>query len=177
MFGLGKTKIPLNDLADILAKIVLLPLEEPSEQDLIFRKQAAQVGVVQERFIFEIIAIQNFTIGAAINRERLEGRMTIETATALIKQVLLAIHRRLGESHALLQLGLGPEEAIDLLIKRAERYSEPTWGKGSIKDIRKFFAEFCGYPQSDVLERIGWSLTQIRGDEMGEFLRRKIKIV
>jgi len=52
-----------------------------------------------------------------------------------------------------------------------------SWGSGSIKDIRRFFAEFCGFPESEVLERIGWSLTRVRGDEMGEYLRRKVTIV
>lgn len=169
----------LNDLADILAKSVLQPLEDPSEQDLAFRKQAEQVGVNPKRFTFEVIAIQNYAFGQAINRERLEGRMTIETATALMEQVLRTIHRRLREttSFDLLQLGLGPQKAFDLMMERHDRYIQPAWGNGSIRDIRMFFAEFCGFPDSEVLERIGWSLAQVRGDELGEYLRRKVKIV
>jgi hypothetical protein len=179
VFGLGKTKIPLNDLADILAKNVLRPLEDPSEQDLMFRKQAEQVGVEPKRFTFEVIAIQLFATGAAINRERLEGRMTMETATALTKESLRATHRRLENTtnYDLLELGFDPEEAFDLMMERLERYSQPLWRNGSIRDVYRFFAEFCGFPESDVLERIGWSLTQVRGDEMGEFLMRRVKIV
>ena len=53
----------------------------------------------------------------------------------------------------------------------------PHGENGSITDVRRFFAEFCGFPNSDVLERIGWTLFAFSGDEMGEFLRRKVKII
>jgi hypothetical protein len=179
LFGLGKVKISLNNLSENMAMIALHPLENPSEDDLMLRKQAVQVGVDPKQFTFEVIAINTFTITQAINRERLEGRMTPEIAEALIVQVLRVIHRHLHEttSYDLLQLGLGPEEAFELMMERTERYAQPAWGKGPITEIRRFFAEFCGFPNSDVLERIGWILFQFRGDEMGEFLRRKVKII
>ena len=105
--------------------------------------------------------------------------MTLEIAEALIVQVSKVIHRRLHEStsYDLLLLGLGPEEAFELMMQRGERYAQPAWGKGSMTDIRLFFAEFCGFPNSDVLQRIGWFLFQIEGDGIGEFLRRKVKII
>ena len=179
VFGLGKVKISVNDLSERLASVALHPLENPSEDDLMLRNQAVQVGVDPKQFTFEVIAINNFTITQAINRERLEGRMTPEIAEALIVQVLKVTHRRLHEntSYDLLLLGLGPEEAFELMMQRGDRYSQPAWGKGSMTDIRLFFAEFCGFPNSDVLKRIGWILFQFRGDEIGEFLRRKVKVI
>jgi hypothetical protein len=178
LFGLGKIKVSLNDLSERLATVALQQLENPFEDDPMW-KQAMQVGVDPKQFTFEKIALVTFTITQAINRERLERRMTPETAAALIERLLQVIRRRLHETTSLdlLLLGLGPEEAFELMMDRGERYAQPAWGYGSMTDIRRFFAEFCGFPNSDVLERIGWILFQFRGDEMGEYLRRRVKII
>ena len=69
MFGLGKVKISLNDLSEGLARVALHPLVNPSENDLMLRKQAVQVGVDPKQFTFEVIAIKTYTITQAINRE------------------------------------------------------------------------------------------------------------
>lgn len=159
--------------------VALRPLDNPSQDDLKLRDQAVQVGVDPKKFTFEVIAINTYTVTQAINRERLEGRMATEKAAALIEKVLQVINRRLREttSYDLLLLGLDPDEAFELMMERAERYAQPAWGKGPITDVRRFFADFCGFPNSEVLERIGWILFAFRGDEMGEFLRLKAKII
>jgi hypothetical protein len=183
MFGLGKITVALSVLADSLAKSPLHLLDRcPVGKALIaqdvIRKQAVQVGVPPKRFIFEVIAITIFATTQAINRERLERRMTAETAEALIKQFILAIHERLHETstYDLQIIGLGPEEAFDLMMERSERYAQPGWGKGPVTDVRRFFAEFCGFPNSAVLEQVGWTLF-LEGDRTGEYLRRKVKII
>jgi hypothetical protein len=178
MFGFGKKNIPLDEAAALMAQVALLPLESPSPQDLSFRSQAITAGMDKNRFTFEVIALQVFAMGAAINRERLEGRLVPEKAERLVTGLIRDVHKRLRETtiYDLLELGLDPDQAIDLIMSRSSRYSEPSWGVGNIADIRQCFAEFCGMPNSDVLQRIGWSLMQVRGDGHGEWLR-KVKIV
>jgi len=178
LFGLGKVKVSLNDLPERLATVALRQLENPSEDDPMW-KEAKQVGVDRKQFTFEVIALATFTMTQVINRERLEGRMKPETAAAIIERLMQVIRRRLHDTTSLdlLLLGLGPEEAFELMMDRCERYAQPAWEHGSITDVRRFFAEFCGFPNSDALERIGWILFQFRGDEMGEYLRRRVKII
>ncbi len=176
MFGFGKKKVPTNVVAAMLAQVVLRPLEDPSEQDVIFQKRAVAAGMKEEDkccFTFEAIALSVYATNAAINRERLEGRMNPEQTVSLMKEFMRAVYDRLEKtkSYDLLRLELEPEAAMELIIKRGEIYAEPSWGRGTTDDIPRFFAKFCGIPDSDILKRIGWSLFQVRGDSNGEWLK------
>lgn len=172
MFGLGRTKVLLNDFASLMAQVALLPLENPSEQDLAFLKQPVGAGVGREMFAIEVIALQIYVMGAVINRERLEGRMRLEVAEPLVNEYLRAIHGRLQPltNAGSLLAGSGIDQVMEFVSKRGEAYSQPSWGHGSYKNIPLFFAKFCGVPESDVLQRIGWSLTVVRGDSHGDWL-------
>lgn len=178
MFGFGRKSLPLQTVAALMAQFALLPLENPSEQDLFFRKRATDVGMDPSRFTLEAIALQTCAMAGAINRERLEGRMTLEKEQALIPEFLRAVHNRLIEStaHDLLRSGLDPDGVFELFTSRAEPYSEPGWGRAAPEDIPRFFAELCGFPDSPVLRQIAWYLFFVRGDRTGDWLK-SIKIV
>lgn len=174
MFGMGRKAIPLKAVAESMAQVALMPLEAPNAEDLMFKQQAVAEKVNPDRFTLEVIALQTFALTAAINRERLEGRLKLQTQQALVMEFLHAVHRRLVESSAydLLRLGMDPDDTFELLTKRAERYSEPGWGRGTAADIPRFFAEFCGHADSSVLWQIGWHLGLVRGDLSGDWLKR-----
>ena len=99
--------------------------------------------------------------------------MKLKDAESLARELLRAIHNRLQETTAydFLLLGLDADEAVDLITRRTARYAEPSWGRGSPDDVQGFFAEFCGAPESDVLQQIAWSLVKIRGNGHGAWLR------
>jgi len=178
MFGHRRQAIPLKVVAASMAQMALMPLESPSDEDLQFRGQAVSTGVDQCRFTLEVIALQAFAMTAAMNRERVEGRLSLEKVQILVREFLLAIHKRLVETstYDLRQLGLDPDEAFEVFSNRADRYSKPGWGQGTIEDIPRFFAEFCGVPDSATLQQIGSYLVFVRGDLSGGWLR-SIKIV
>lgn len=152
---------------------MLTPLESPSGQDIRFRERAVGEGVGNDRFTFEVIALQAYVMGAIVNRERLEGRLKLSETEALCIELLRAIHVRLNETTAydILRLGIDADEAIDLIGQRAPRYAEPAWGRGHPDDVQRMFAEFCGAPESDILQQIAWSLVKIRGNGHGDWLR------
>ncbi|HVT95924.1 MAG TPA: hypothetical protein VHE33_00355 [Acidobacteriaceae bacterium] len=178
MFGIGRKSLPLHIVAASMAQVALTPLENPSEEDLSIRQQAVEAGMDPNRFTLEVIALQTFAMSAAINRERVEGRLKLEKAQPLVHEFLQEVHKRLVETTAydLLKLGLEPDDAFEVFLARAERYSKPGWGHGNPEDIPGFFAEFCGIADSLVLRQIGWRLTFIRGDLSGDWLK-SIKIV
>jgi hypothetical protein len=161
-----------------MAQLALRPLENPSEEDLGFREEAVEAGMDPNRFTLEVIALQAFAMTAALNRERVEGRMSLEKQQVLVREFLRAVHTRLVETptYDSLKLGLEPDEAFEVFTTRAERYSEPGWGQGVPEDIPRFFAEFCGLSDSHILRRIGWYLVFVRGDRSGDWLKG-IKIV
>lgn len=173
MFGLGKRKIPLNEVAGLLAQTLIMPIENPSEQDLSFRAEATKAGVDKNRFTFEAVALQAYAMAAAINSERLAGKLDSEKAELLIVGFMRDFNDRLRNSKHLdsLPQGLDPDEALELMSVRATRYSEPAWGHGSMHDVPRFFAEFCGVTESDALQRIGGSLMQARGNYYLDWLR------
>jgi hypothetical protein len=178
MFGLGRKSFTVHSVAASMAEMALLPLESPSEEDISFRRLATLEGMDPNHFTLEALALQTFAMSAAINRERVEGRLTLEKQQVLVPEFLRAIHKRLVESTAydLLSLGLDPDAAFDVFARRAERYSEPGWGQGTPTDIPRFFAEFCGLPDSQILRQIGSHLVFVRGDRSGDWLKR-IRIV
>lgn len=169
----ARSDVTTKDLAPVIAQMALLPLENPSEQDASFQGQAERVGVDRNRFIFEAVALQCYAMTAAINRERLEGRVPASVAELLVKQFIYAVHNRLQQtpSVVLTVLGLDPDSALELIMERGEKYAQPAHGHGSRADVWKFFADFCEHPGSGVLERIGWSLFQVRGDSSGDWLK------
>jgi len=173
-----KTKMTVEEVARVMAEAALLPLENPSKQDQMFQEQALTVGVEKKRFTFEAVALSTYSMAAIINRERLEGKISAEKTELLVMGFLRAINDRLRNTTIcdFILLGLGPDETFELMTERGARYSEPTWGRGKIDDIPRFFAEFCGFPDSDILERIGWSLIQVRGNYWGDWLRT-VKII
>lgn len=177
MFGVGRKTIPLQIVAASMAQVALMPLENPSEEDLQLRGRAVDAGMDPNRFTLEVVALQTFAMTAAINRERVEGRLKLEKQQVLVSEFLRAIHKRLVETstYDLLRLGLDSNDAFEVLAARAERYSEPGWGRGTPEDIPRFFAEFCGLPDSPVLREVAWYLTFVRGDHSGDWLR-SIKI-
>lgn len=178
MFGIGRKAIPLKSVAAWMAQVALMPLEAPSPEDVTLKQQAIGVGTDPGRFTLEAIALQVSMVAAAMNRERLEGRLKLETQQALTVEFLRAVHKRLSETktHDLLHLGLDPDDAFEALASRGERYSEPGWGRGTAADIPRYFAEFCGHADSPVLWQIGWHLGIVRGDLCGQWLKG-IKIV
>lgn len=166
VYGIRRATLPLKEVAAIMADMVLTPAHAPSEQDAAFERQAEEVGVPRERFAFEVVALQCYAMTQAIARERVEGRMDLTTQKLLTEEVLRGVHDRLRSN----PLGLDADTAMELIFQRGERYFEPAMGRGAMSDVQKFFAEFCGFPGSAVLERIGWSLFQVRGDMTGSWL-------
>jgi hypothetical protein len=148
MFGFLKKKVTMSNVAEVLAQMALMPLERPSDQDVAFNRQALNVGVGQDRFTLEVIALQVYAMGAAINRERLETRITTEQAKQLIEKLIQAVYRRLETTSKL--IGLSADAAIDLIMERGDRYVEPAWSDESPDAVRKLFAQFCGVPNSSV---------------------------
>lgn len=178
MFGIGRKAIPLKIVAASIAQVALTFLEHPSEEDLELKCRAVSAGTDPDRFTLEAIALQVCIMTAAMNRERLEGRLKLETQQTLIMEFLRAVHKRLVENttYDLLRLELDPDETFEVLTMRSERYSEPGWGRAAPEDIPRFFAECCGDADSPILKGIGWHLAFVRGDANGDWLRG-IKIV
>lgn len=160
-----------------MAQALLMPLESPSKQDLLFQAEAMMAGVDKDRFTFEAVALQAYAMGAAINSERLAGKLDSKKAELLLVSFLRAFHDRLRHDNHLdlLSPGLHPNEVLELMSERAASYSEPAWGRGSMHDVPRLFAEFCGITESEVLQRIGGSLMQVRGNYYRDWLQ-SIKI-
>jgi len=170
MFGLGKTAIALDQLAEVLANAAFRPLQSPTEQDIMFQNQAAAVGLDKTRFLMEAAALQYFAVAASINTRRLSGGIKSEQASSLMKAMVISHHRKFhNDLPATIQmdfllLGLDVDDAYDFIIRRSDDYAKPENFVAAHKQVPKLFAKLCGVPDpNDVLQRIGWSLFVIRG--------------
>jgi hypothetical protein len=169
----GRKKITTTELAGIIANIVLAPLVRPEPQNDMFRQQAVAAGAEPNRFAFEAVALQCYAFSTAIARERSEGRITGEIGEQLVKQFMGSVHEHIVARNGvrLAEVDLNPDDALELIMERGTKYVLWSYGQGDIHDIQKYFAEFCGVPGSDVVERIGWSLFLIRANAHGDWLK------
>jgi len=169
----GRKKVTTAELAGIIANIVLAPLVRPEPQDDIFRQQAVAAGAEPNRFAFEAVALQCYAFSTAIARERSEGRITGEIGEQLVRQFMRGVHELIvaRKGVRLTDVHLSPDDALELIMERGNKYVLWSYGQGEIHDVQKYFAEFCGVPGSDVLERIGWSLFLIRANAHGDWLK------
>ena len=183
MFGFGKTAIDINKLADFLADAAIQPINKPMEQDILFQNQAVEIGMNKTRFLLEAAALQYFAVAASINTIKLLGKIKDEQAYSLMKAMITShlhkFHNELNESirMELLLIGLGTEDAFNLIDGRSVEYGLPENFVSANEAIPRLFARFCGVPDpNDILQRIGWSIFFIRGGNFVEILKR-VKIV
>jgi hypothetical protein len=171
MFGFGKTKIALQDLAEVMANAALSLLLNPTAQDFMFQTQAVSLGVDKTRFLLETTALQYFTVAASIGTRLLNGGIKQQQATSLMEAMLLSFHEKFHNELPtslrldIFSLDMDIDEAFDLLAKRYDDYSISANSADAHKRIPKLFAQFCNVPDPDeVLQRIGWSLFAMRGN-------------
>jgi len=178
MFGFGKAEIDLNVLADFLADAAIEPLNKPLEQDILFRNQAVAVGMNEARFSLEAAALQYFAVAASINAVRLLGRIKDEQANSLMKAMIISHHRKFhidlndAIQIELLLIGFDIDGAFNFVDRRALEYGSPENLASAQMTIPRLFARFCDVPDPNgVLQRIGWSILQIRGGNFVEILK------
>jgi hypothetical protein len=171
MFGFGKTAIPLQELAEVLANASLSLLLNPTAQDFMFQTQAVAVGMDKTRFLLEATALQYFTVSASIGTRLLDGGIKREQASSLMESMFQSFHRKFHDELPtalqleFLSLGLDIDEAFDFIVDRYDEYSNPENSTDAHKGIPRLFATLCDVlDTNDVLQRIGWSLFAIRGN-------------
>ncbi len=179
VFGFGKTAIDINGLADFLADAAIQPLNKPIEQDILFQSQAVAIGMNKTRFLLEASALQYFAVVASINTVRLSGKIKYEQAYSLMKAMIISHHHKFRDElndsikMELLLIGLDTEDAFNLIDRRGVEYGMSENFVSANKTIPRLFARYCDVPDpNEILQRIGWSIFQIRGGNFVEILKR-----
>jgi hypothetical protein len=133
------------------------------------------------RFILEATSLQVFTAHAAINTLRLSGSITAEQSHGLITGSSLAIHEQLEtalfSNYDVRFACPFPYTPAEFILERSSSYAQPQLFVRPTEQIPKQFAANCELEDSNVLQRIGWSLFAIRGNFYWEAWLKSIKII
>src|SRR5580693_2611280 len=89
MFGFkAKSKYATKEVAKGLVLLAWLPVLKPTAGDDANFATAVAEGVDPRVLRFEFMSLLLYVVGAAINRERLENRLDMKLASALVDDVL-----------------------------------------------------------------------------------------